>query len=89
MSKDINPEIVEGTFGRMKQVKDFLPRPEELVFQEEPTIDVTLTLDKASVDLFKAEAERLRVPYQQMMRNLLQSYANQIRESNSLLYHEQ
>jgi hypothetical protein len=88
MSKEINPEIVEGTFGRMKQIKDFLPRPEDLVFQGEPTIEVRLTLDQASVDLLKAEAKRLRVPYQQMMRNLLQSYARQIKESNGSPYGE-
>jgi hypothetical protein len=35
------------------------------------------TLDQTSIDFFKAEAERLNVPYQRMIRNLLQQYVEQ------------
>ena len=33
-------EIVEGTFGKMQLIKDFLPRPEELVKSLDPSPDV-------------------------------------------------
>jgi hypothetical protein len=74
MSKE--PKIVEGTFGRMQEIEDFLPSPEELVFSDTPEmVKVTLMLHKETVDFFKSEAERLDAPYQMMIRNLLSEYA--------------
>lgn len=67
--------IVDGTFGRMREVADFLPLPDELVFKEEPDmVKVTLSLHKETVDYFKGQAERLHAPYQRMIRNLLCEY---------------
>lgn len=37
-------------------------------------VKVTLTLSEESVAYFKAEAEQLRVPYQRMIRNLVDEY---------------
>ncbi len=37
--------------GRVEVVKDFLQKPEELVFKED-TVKVTLNLSKSSVDFF-------------------------------------
>ena len=59
--------------GRVRIVKDFLPRPEELVFKED-TIKVTLALSRESVDFFKEEAKRNRTQYQKMIRRLLDIY---------------
>jgi predicted DNA binding CopG/RHH family protein len=53
--------------------REFLPRPEDLVFKK-PTRKVTIALDQESIDYFKAEAKRLNVPYQRMIRVLLQEY---------------
>lgn len=65
---------------RLKIVsKDFLPRPEELVFKN-PRRKVTITLDQKSIDFFKAEAQRLHVPYQRMIRTLLQEYVERIQQ---------
>ena len=75
MSKETKGNIVEGTFGRMQEVEDFLPSPEDLVFKEEPDmVKVTLSLHKETVDFFKGQAERLDAPYQRMIRNLLNEY---------------
>ena len=75
MSKETNGNIVEGTFGRMQEVEDFLPSPEDLVFKEEPKlVKVTLSLHKETVDFFKGQAERLDASYQRMIRNLLNEY---------------
>ena len=78
MSKEIDPEIVEGTFGRMQQVIDFLPPPEELVFRQKG-VKVTITLSEDSVAYFKEQGERLHTPYQRMIRNLLDEYVRQMR----------
>lgn len=61
--------------------KDFLPRPEELVFKKARR-KITITLDQMSIDFFKAEAARLHVPYQRMIRNLLQEYAQRMQQTN-------
>ena len=76
MSSEIQTgEIVEGTFGRMQEVEDFLPAPEDLIFRAEPEmVKVTLTLHKETVDYFKDQAERLDASYQRMIRNLLSEY---------------
>ena len=61
-----------------KRIKDFLPRPEELILKE-PMSKVTITLKQESVDFFKQEAKRLNTSYQRMIRNLLDSYTQQMR----------
>lgn len=60
--------------GDLKIVRDFLPRPEDLVFQEEG-VKVTLALSKRSVEFFKSEAQKHRTQYQRMIRRLLDAYA--------------
>jgi uncharacterized protein (DUF4415 family) len=73
-----NSEILEGTFGRMRAVDDLLPPPGQLIFKNQRK-KVTITLDQDSIDFFKSEAARLKVPYQRMIRNLLTEYVNQQR----------
>ena len=54
-------------------MEDFLPPPEELVRKEE-TVKVTLNPSKSSVEFFKRHARKHRVPYQRMIRRLLDLY---------------
>jgi predicted DNA binding CopG/RHH family protein len=74
MNKKIN-KAIKGTFGEMREVKDFLPSPEELVLKKSEKVKVTLTLDKKSLDFFKKEAKKHNSPYQRMIRNLINEYA--------------
>jgi len=60
--------------GEVRVVRDFLPPPDQLVFQEE-AIKVTLALSRRSVEFFKAEAARHHTQYQKMIRRLLDQYA--------------
>jgi hypothetical protein len=60
--------------GRVRIVKDFLPPPDQLVIREDG-VKVTLSLSRRSVDFFKAHAAQSKVPYQRMIRTLLDSYA--------------
>jgi predicted DNA binding CopG/RHH family protein len=63
-----------GQIGKVKVVKDFLPPPDKLVLRE-ANVKVTLSLSQRSVDFFKREAAKQRVPYQRMIRALVDAYA--------------
>ena len=65
----------EGRLGRLKVVPDFLPSPDELVLRKEENIKVTLSLSRASIEYFKREAGKRHTPYQKMIRQLLDVYA--------------
>jgi predicted DNA binding CopG/RHH family protein len=59
--------------GRVRVVADFLPAPDELVARED-NVKVTLSLSRRSVDFFKRAAKKRRVPYQRMIRALVDAY---------------
>jgi predicted DNA binding CopG/RHH family protein len=60
--------------GRVRLIEDFLPSPADLVPREE-NVRVTLSLSRRSLDFFKREAKKRRVPYQRMIRALVDTYA--------------
>ena len=68
--------------GEVTRVSDFLPPPSELVPREE-TVKVTLALSKHSVTFFKEQAEKYHVPYQRMIRSLVDEYVDR-QESTDL-----
>ncbi|NJO34103.1 MAG: hypothetical protein HC869_14135 [Rhodospirillales bacterium] len=68
------PRYSDGEIRDVRVVKDFLPRPEDLVLKD-ANVKVTLSLSRRSVDFFKREAKRQRVPYQRMIRALVDKYA--------------
>jgi len=63
-----------GEIGRIKVIDDFLPSPDALVARED-NVKVTLGLSRRSLDFFKREAKARRVPYQRMIRALVDAYA--------------
>lgn len=65
-----------GEIGRLRIVEDFLPAPDELVPRED-NVKVTLSLSRTSVEFFKREAGKAKVPYQRMVRALVDNYARQ------------
>ena len=64
----------KGEIGRVKVVEDFLPSPDRLVLREE-NVKVTLSLSQRSVTFFKRAARQRRVPYQRLIRALVDAYA--------------
>ena len=64
----------EGEIGKFRIVKDFLPPPDQLVLRES-NVKVTLSLSSRSVDFFKRAAAKQHVPYQRMIRALVDAYA--------------
>ena len=65
---DINDAIING-----KKIEDFLPPPELLVMKEE-TKKITISLSKRSIEFFKSVSEENHIPYQQMIRKVIDNY---------------
>lgn len=59
----------------LRRIKDFLPSPDQLVAKE-PTVKVTLSLSRGTVDFFKSRARRHGAQYQKMIRRLLDLYVS-------------
>ena len=62
--------------GKLIAVKDFLPPPAQLV-RRDVTVRVTSEFTKKSIDYLKTEAKKAKVPYQRMLRSLLDIYVEQ------------
>ena len=73
MKKRIKP--ADEPIGRLKIIRDFLPKPEDLVLRNDH-IKVTLNLNRSSVAYFKQVAKSSHAPYQKVIRNLLDYYAS-------------
>jgi hypothetical protein len=70
-----NQKYSNEPLGRLKIVEDFLPPPDQLVLKEDG-VKVTLSLSRRSVDFFKAHAAASKVPYQRMIRSLVDGYVD-------------
>jgi hypothetical protein len=55
-------------------MEDFLPPPADLVPRED-NVKVTLSLSRCSLDFFRREAKKRLVPYQRVIRALVDTYA--------------
>ncbi|MFA7288558.1 MAG: CopG family transcriptional regulator [Melioribacteraceae bacterium] len=80
MKQKIN--YTKEKIGKVKIIKDFLPKPEDLILKED-TIKVTLNLTKTSVDFFKNLAKKHDSQYQKVIRTLLDNYTSIYSESNN------
>ena len=70
-------EYTRGETGNVRIAKDFLPPPSQLVLRDD-NVKVTLSLSRRSIDFFKREAKKQRVPYQKMIRALVDGYAEKV-----------
>ncbi len=66
-------KYTDEPMGDIEIIKDFLPPPDKLVFKEDK-VKVTIALNRSSLTFFKKHAAKYRVPYQKMIRNLLDEY---------------
>ncbi len=73
-------KYTDEPIGKVKIIRDFLPKPKDLVLKDE-TIKVTLSLSKDSVEFFKKEAKEHHTQYQKMIRILLDQYAEHYQKS--------
>ena len=68
------PASLTKEIADSKIVEDFLPPPEEL-FLNEAVEKITINLSKSSILFFKNKAKELRIPYQQMIKKVVDIYA--------------
>lgn len=66
-------KYTDEPIGPIEIIPNFLPPPHELVLRE-PTTKVTLVLSDSSLTFFKEHAKKSGVPYQRMIRTLLDRY---------------
>jgi predicted DNA binding CopG/RHH family protein len=71
---DKTVKYTAGDIGPVRVIADFLPAPDALVPRED-NVKVTLALSRRSVDFFKRAAKKRGVPYQRMIRALVDAYA--------------
>jgi predicted DNA binding CopG/RHH family protein len=64
--------------GKVKIIEDFLPSPGKLLVKPKP-VKITITLNQDSVDFFKQIGHKEHVPYQKLIRALLDKYASHYR----------
>jgi len=69
--------IIEGTFGKMQKISNFLPKPEDIVLKK-PVEKISLTLDVDTIDFFKRKARRSDTTYQDMIRLFIQKHVEAI-----------
>ena len=73
-------KYTEEPMGELKVIKDFLPRPDQLVLKEE-NIKITISLKKESIDFFKKAAKKHHTSYQKMIRQVIDWYAAHYKKS--------
>jgi predicted DNA binding CopG/RHH family protein len=64
----------DEALGRFEVIANFLPPPDQLILKDDG-VKVTISLSRRSVDFFKAHAKKSKVPYQRMIRRVLDEYA--------------
>lgn len=69
-------KIETAPSGNLKIINDFLPPPSQLVRRED-TIRITSEFTKSSILFLKEEAKKAKVPYQRMLRTLIDLYVEQ------------
>ncbi len=68
------PNAIAKAIKVSESIEDFLPSPDKLVFKDD-AVKVTLSLGKESVMFFKKMAKENDVPYQSMIKRVVDVYA--------------
>jgi len=59
-----------------EKVNDFLPPSSQLI-KLETTVKIALEINQSSLAFFKEQAKHEHIPYQEMLKNLIDTYAKQ------------
>lgn len=62
-------------------IEDFLPAPENLI-KKEDTVKITIKLSSKSINFFKEKAHEQGVPYQTMIKTVLDKYTSHYSRDN-------
>ena len=72
-----SPPAIARAIARAKPVRvDFLPSPED-ISQSLATVKVTMHVGARSLDFYKTQSKRMKIPYQRLIRTILDDYARQ------------
>ena len=74
------PKGISEAILSSKKIEDILPPPDKLV-RKEDTVKVTISLSKKSVNFFKEIAKKEGIPYQSMIKSLIDKYATYYKRS--------
>ncbi len=74
------PQKISEAIKVAEIIEDFLPAPDKLV-KKEDSVKVTILLSADSVDFFKSRAKVSGIPYQAMIRAVLDRYAAHYRDN--------
>jgi predicted DNA binding CopG/RHH family protein len=74
MEKD--DKFEDAPKGKLTVIDDFLPPPSQLV-RKEDTVKITSEYTCSSIEFLKKEAKKANVPYQHMLRALVDKYVEQ------------
>lgn len=69
------PDDVADALERARVIDDFLPSPRDLIRKQEKE-RITITVDKESLDAFRAYARIHNAKYQTMINDIVTSYAH-------------
>lgn len=69
------PKEITDAIISSRIIDDFLPAPEQLV-KKDDTVKITIQLSKNSVNFFKEKARKIGVPYQTMIKTVLDRYTS-------------
>ncbi|MCW7490956.1 MULTISPECIES: CopG family transcriptional regulator [Leptospira] len=69
------PSDVAKALNSSLVINDFLPPPDKLITKEDNS-KVTILLSKKSISFFKAQSKKSGVPYQSMIKKVLDLYAD-------------
>ncbi|WP_411824626.1 CopG family transcriptional regulator [Leptospira sp. 'Mane'] len=69
------PKDIANAINASLIINDFLPPPDKLITKEDNS-KVTILLSKKSISFFKAQSKKSGVPYQSMIKKVLDLYAD-------------
>jgi predicted DNA binding CopG/RHH family protein len=74
------PADIADAIMSSERIDDFLPAP-ELLIKKEDNIKITISLSKSSVNFFKEKAKKAGVPYQTMIKTVIDRYSSHYQKS--------
>ena len=74
------PENIGTAIKESEIIDDFLPKPEDLI-KKDKTVKITINLSQSSVNFFKKKANKLGVPYQKMIKSVIDHYADKYKKA--------
>lgn len=73
------PADISKSILQEEVIRDMLPPPDKLVFKEENE-RITINLSRTSLEFFRKKAAEMNIPYQRMIKQVLDIYSKEYSE---------